>query len=202
MLNEQNFTRWSSYLRAGCCIAALIVLVAGCSRNEQDLLPLSEGATWTYLSRSEFQSAVITQSVDRETPIGSFKGWVLKGDMGVSHLAWSGSRLLASRLGDTTFLPPITILEWPQDDSPTEWAGDIVTPAGKVAARSKLSVELDNDYTLEGRKIEAVKSTLVLESSIGSHEILTWYGKGLGILRQEQRRSGRLQISIEYLSGP
>lgn len=194
---EKFSTTWLSTT----CLA-LALLAAGCTSQEQDLFPLSEGATWTYLARSEFQSSVVTQSVERETPVGEVNGWVLSGEMGTSHLAWSGTRLLASRLGDSTFDPPIPILVWPKDSAPTDWTGEVETPAEKVAAHSKLTVALDKDYTLEGRKVEAIKSTLVLESAHGTHEILTWYGKGLGILRQEQRKAGRLQISIEYLSGP
>lgn len=180
--------------------------LGGCSNEEQALMPLSEGAEWTYIVRSDFQSSVITQRVDEPRPVGSRSGWLLTGDMGSSHLAWHGSSLLAERLGDTSFKPPIVILARPDQDEPTTWEGEIVTLAigdtDPVRATAKLEVATVNDFELEGRKIEAVKAQLKISSNGVEIEILTWYGQGIGILRQEQRRDGRLQLSLEYLSGP
>lgn len=182
-----------------------VILVAtalsGCGGGEK-YFPLEQGKRWTYKIRTPLYSYVEQVSVEGRVPVGVDSGFKLSGEMGGSRLAWSGSRLKAGAIGVTGFSPPITILDSGLVKSRSQWSG-LLLIAGKG---TPAVAELDQDeeqITLEGRRVKSLRATLTLRPKAGSRafELISWYVAGIGVVRQEQRTNGVLDLTMEWMHG-
>lgn len=185
---------------AGALLA--ILLLSGCQRGTQsDLMPLNVGSEWKYSVSGKFAKYVEPLRINREVGVAGTQGVELTGPLGVSAVAWKKGVLYADRLAGTSFSPPIPLLA--ADSHVVDYKGTASWPvAGSVKVAARLTHE-PQKLKLDAREYETVKARLqlVLDES-RSIELTTWFAPGVGIIRQEQRTGGELDIRIDYLSGP
>lgn len=179
----------------------LLLFLAGCSSRENSLMPLKVGQTWTYEIKPGFQSDAIEVKVSRALSVGPCQGYELTSGYGSTRLGWDGDTLLASQLGGTVYDPPVPLLSPLGPEETKTWRGNVVL-AGKTREGIARLSRKDVKTKVGTFDRDAVESILNLEVDGQKHEILTWFVKNLGIVRQEQRRDGILVNRVSYLSGP
>lgn len=183
-----------------CILAAWVAL--GCGRGGEALFPLDTGNQWLYNARYGSVTAVETIKVSGTTPVDGQNATVLEGPLGRSVLFWNGDALYASQLPGTRFEPPLplaTALE--ANGPPRKWQGLLTTAFGSQSAVASLECKRES-LELAGQKVRALKATLDMTTSKGTLQLTTWFLEGRGPVRQEQRADGRLERSLELLSGP
>ncbi|MCH7904384.1 MAG: hypothetical protein IH944_07430 [Armatimonadetes bacterium] len=179
--------------------AAFAFLLIGCSQSHSRMMPLEQGNTWTYAYNSTYEEVVAEVRVSRKVAVGPVYGWELSSLMGESHLAWQGSELIAAQMAGTRFQPPIPIYA----SESTSWAGTAITNGEEYSARATLTVS-EETLDVGGTRHETIKTTLDIDIAGEPLQLMTWFARDIGIVRQEQRRGTPLTFdhSIEFLSGP
>lgn len=182
----------------GAVLAATLTM--GCSRSSQ-LLPLELGNTWTYDCSAGLVNRVVTVRVTGSAPVGQVAGWKMESEMGVSTLAWQDGRLIASRLGNTEFFPPLPLYAEVGVGGKVKWKGKARTAGSTLPASATLTVS-SSEETVEGKKLQLPVGQVSLSIDGTSHEIDTWLRRGRGIHLQEHRIGGQLVSRMRYVSGP
>ena len=203
-----------------CPLTAIGIVVgiagAGCGRSA-NLMPLDQGKSWTYTVRAGFQTFVEPVTVDGKVAVGSGEGVVLKGAMGTSWMGWNGTTLLASRLANATFVPPVPLAlgDVPvAGEGGTAWSGRIEAFGVKRQARGTLK-QAPERLVLGGVKVRCVRTTLSLlaqpesgreksprgDERLTKIQVTTWLRPGYGIVRQEQHTDRKLVVALNLLDG-
>jgi hypothetical protein len=155
-------------------------------------MPLQAGKRWTYLvtnSMTMDQKIRSTVQVKRVIPVGGVPGYELVSALGTSRLAWRGPELIASQMANTTFEPAIPLLG--PVGSRRSWQGYVRTLGRAEAARATLETKADR---LGERRTQ--KSTLRLSLPGRLVLVESWFEPGVGLVRQEQRTDGKLDLSL------
>ncbi len=187
--------------------------VVACGQGGPSYMPLVDEKQWTYNVVSNFQNNVQKFTVAGHTSVGGVDGRVISSEMGESRLAWDRRKLICSEMGSTVFIPPIPIFM--EDKIPekkkgreselmpaTDWSGTFQALGKTRHAKGILSQsrgvlqsqngDLDVVETVFKVQIEGAKDDVPLE-------IRTWFARGIGIVRQEQRTDRNLVVSLELL---
>ena len=194
-------------------IFAPMVFLVACGQGGPSYMPLVDEKEWSYSEFSTFQRNVPVIKVGKKISVGGVEGRVLTSDLGESRLAWDGKKLVASMLANTIFNPPIPLLvedKIPDKRSTREedyvpaddWTGHFES-LGKVrSARAILSqrrtvIQLNSGETnvietVLKVRIEGAKDEVPLE-------LRTWFERGGGIVRQEQRTNRTLVVGIDRI---
>jgi hypothetical protein len=185
--------RWS----AG--IVAVAVLAAGCGGGKE--FPLSLGRSWSYMVHMDFNvSRVEEVKVLRKVPVAGVTGYELGGPMGQSRIAWKDGILVAQQLPNATFNPPIPLLVGGVEKATKDWKG-MIGAVGKGTPATATLIQEGDTQTFTGRPVRTTRSTLTIIAGPQKIELITWYQKGQGPIRQEQRTNETLQVALESING-
>jgi hypothetical protein len=191
-------------------VSALVPLAAAGCGGGSDLMPLTVGHSQLYKVQAGFESYVATVKVTRDLSVANTVGYELASNLGVSRLAWAGDTLVAERLVNTQFAPPLPLLYRTDETHDRVWKGrvtfvDHAAPSiddlasGRKLAVASQSQKADDQITFRGNKIHCTRSTVQLDAAGYKIEITTWFSAGLGIVRQEQRTDGALLVKLDLL---
>lgn len=175
-------------------------------------MPLSPDTQWTYEVRSGLYATVQEFTITEEIAVGERRGFRLDSPSGESRLSWDGNQLVASVLGGAQFNPPLPLLDTGQIPGSTsapsiiaaQWQGTVRRQGQEVSGRASLEQARTREQ-LAGQPYDTVESTVTIQGEgFEPVEIRTWFVRGLGILRQQQRSgdSEQLDRSLQYLTGP
>lgn len=179
------------------------VLMAGCSGGS-DWYPLEVGNEWTYSVRTGLAEFVEPVKVVSTAPAAGTKGFQLSGNLGTSRLAWKGKVLCASELPNLAVAPnssPFPLLVADDPTATRAWSGSVMLSGKTYPAVASLK-QSKAKLSTPGRTWDTVLVTISLKVGDRNIEILTWYAKGHGPVRQEQRTNGVWDVGFDYLSGP
>ena len=95
--------------------------------------------------------------------------------------------------------PPLPLLS--PDKTRQNWTGTLETVFGRESARAVLTNRSEK-WTLGSRKYDAIRAELAIERPLGTTSLITWYVPGVGMMRQEQRTRGTLELRVEWVAGP
>jgi hypothetical protein len=162
-------------------------------------MPLDQGNTWEYVVRLDGDENAETLEVVREAPVGDQQGWLLRGVMGESRLAWDGDTLVAAELAGTQYDPPLPLLA----PKAADWKGTVTTATAKNGGTARLERSREV-LDIAGHRYDCAKTVLTLRCDGEVVQLTTWFFEGMGILRQEQRRGPALTRDryIEFVEGP
>jgi hypothetical protein len=176
-------------------------------------MPMSEGAEWTYsVEMDKGMKRTIKVAADQKAPVEDTEGWILTSELGESLAAWQGRSLVFVRLAGTEYTPPITLLDLKLDsDEDIKWSGEVAWAGKTLTAEGLLTQKSEKIQTSVGR-IQTLRSNLQLTFEDGNRlGLITWFARGRGIVRQQQRISASPTApldaaspmpSISYISGP
>jgi hypothetical protein len=185
-------------MRAAGLLAAML-LVAGCNSGGS-YFPDEPGMVWTYSVRTGHGAQHVEQvRVARRTTVAGTEGFALAGPLGTSRLAWKRGALWAEELPGARLLPPLPLFR--NDLEPASWEGMIESPMGKGKARATL-IHAEEKLKIGGRTFAAVRAELKIERRAATTVLTSWLAPGVGILRQEQRTDGALELRMEWVAGP
>jgi hypothetical protein len=179
-------------------LLASLAVASGCSKAESPL-PMAQGNTWTYNVRTSFHTYSESLTVLGDAPVGPIRGMELKGPMGAVKVGFDGKRLIASKLGFAHFDPPIPIYGPAGDQA--NWRGWLFVGGERRAAKATLTSEKESLRT-PTRTFSAVKCRLSVVCEGDTIELDSWFAKGVGLVRQEQRTNGTQDVRLEWMSGP
>jgi hypothetical protein len=163
-------------------------------------MPMRTGAKWSYAVSTPRRDATPDVRIRRPIAVGDASGFELDGPQGLSRLAWSHGRLIASQLGNTTFDPPIPLLD-PAQPAELTWHGR--TSGAFPTAEASATLRHETSATLlAGVRQPAIKTTLEFKLSGHRVDLLTWWVRGIGIAEQTQRTDGVQDVALSWLSGP
>jgi hypothetical protein len=162
-------------------------------------MPLRVGRSWSYLARAGFDTYVTQLQASKQVPVAGTRGVELTSDLGASHMAWVGNALVADRLINAQFEPPLPLVYSTAETYERPWKGKVTFIETSWPARATQSQSTDDDLTFEGHKLHCVRSVVKLQSEKGSIELITWFSDGIGIVQQEQRTDGKLVLKLELL---
>lgn len=188
-------------------------LLMACGQGGPSYLPLVDEKAWSYTSKSAFQDNVVNLKVGSKVSVGGITGRVLASELGESRVAWDNHRLIASMLSNTVFIPPIPLLV--DDKVPDkkkgregdfvpveEWSGTFES-LGKVRRAKATLSERRSTLQLTFGETNVVETVLRVQidgmKDDSALELRTWFERGKGIVRQEQRTNRELVVSLEFL---
>ena len=194
-------------------LVPFLSFIAGCGQGGPSYMPLVDDKEWQYSTLSDFQHNVPVIKVGKKVSVGGVEGRVLTSDLGESRFAWDKNRLVASLMANTVFNPPIPILV--EDKIPErrksreeefvpaeEWSGSFESLGKTRKAKATLSqrrtvVQLS---TGETNVVETVLKVQIdgLKDDVPL-ELRTWFERGVGIVRQEQRTNRTLIVGIDRI---
>jgi len=178
-------------------VLPISVAVFGCSGGQE--FPLSVGQSWSYMVHGELrQSTVEEVKVLRQVPVDGVTGFELGGNMGQSRLAWKDGKLIAAQLPNATFKPPIPLLIAGESKARAEWKG-MVGAMGKGTEATALLIQEPSKETFSGRTVQTTKTTLTIMSGPTKTELITWFKKAEGPIKQEQRTNNVLVVRFEKI---
>lgn len=177
-----------------------VLCLLGCS-NGQDWMPMQTGTQWTYAVRTPYVQYIEDVTLSEPVAVGHAQGITLKSRFGVSRLGWNSGALVLSGTNGTQFEPPIPLLIGSGGKASREWKGAVSTVEKTTRATAVITQEPD-EVTANGREFRAVRSTVKVAIPGQEIEILSWFVRGIGCVRQEQRTGGKLEMRMEWMSGP
>jgi hypothetical protein len=180
-------------------LTLLVAIIAGGCHSGSDLMPLHVGQSWLYSVKSGFETNIDTLKVAGETSVANTRGYEIVGSLGVSRLAWSGDTLLAEKVSGTQFEPPFPLLFNAEETHERPWKGRVTFVDRSSPASGSQSQRPDEDLSFGGKKIHCVCSTAHIKTAAHQIELITWFSPGLGIVQQEQRTDGTLQVRLSLL---
>ena len=178
----------------------MLAFICGCA-DSTSLYPLRIGESWTYTVNNSFTTRVQQVKVMRHVPVDQTEGYELSGPMGIARLAWKGGVLYASALPNVRLIKPMPILAARDQALTLNWSGQVQNLGRTLPAQAILSQSLDS-VDVGAQKMDAVKATLDIKFDARSVELTTWYAKGVGPVRQDQRTNGKLDYHVDLLGGP
>lgn len=165
------------------CLSAL--MLGGCGRGP-DLMPMEVGRRWQFAVSTQFQQYLADMTVSREASVAGHKGFVLLGATGECRLAWVNGRLLAERISNTRFEPPIPLVVQSEDRERVAWKGVVQGNWGRFEATASLN-QVMTEKEISGSKTRVAKSDLVILNSKGpSIRLETLFEPNVGIAQQQQ----------------
>ena len=183
-----------------------MLAAAGCS-SKDDQFPLEVGRSTTYVVRTGMVEFVAPIEVKGRLSVAGVDGYELGGPLGTYRVAWKDGVLVAERLSGTRFRPAIPMLVAGAAPVTRSWKGAIGF-AGEVAQATAELEQKPATITLGTKKYDCTEVRIVAKMPSREVELVTHYGKGIGILRQEQRGSDssdpgnkKLYLGMEYLAG-
>jgi hypothetical protein len=178
--------------------AALVAIVSlGCGSSES-LFPMEVGKQWSYTVQTGFPTFVQKMTVKRPISIAGVQGYEIEGPMGTCRVAWSGDRLIAARMANTEFFPPITILRAGEAAASRAWKGRVRLADGTAISCSAEQTQAADTLTVRSKPVKTVKSTVLLQLPGRVVDLSTWYEPGRGPVRQIERVNG---VQIVAASG-
>lgn len=188
-------------------------LLMACGQGGPSYLPLVDEKEWSYIARSSFQDNVVNLKVGNRISVGGFDGRVLTSELGESRMAWDNKRLVASMLSNTIFIPPVPLLV--EDKIPDkkkdreaefvpaeEWTGSFES-LGKVRKAKATLSQRRSTLQLTTGEVNVVETVLKVQIDGAKDEVplelRTWFERGKGIVRQEQRTNRMLIVGLEFL---
>lgn len=181
---------------------ALLALCSCSNRGDSTWMPLAKGSEWKYQVQNGMQNSVDALRVESQELVDGENGWRLSGPGGPSRLVWRDGGLYASQLAGTRFSPSILLMADSKDPQfKFEWKGDVMVAHRALQATSVTTMEEDS-VNLSGKDVKARKSNVVIKLGKSEITVQTWFAKGVGIVRQEERSGDLLLRSMEYISGP
>ncbi|MHB8635649.1 MAG: hypothetical protein ACYC96_04155 [Fimbriimonadaceae bacterium] len=182
-------------------IAIVGLALVGCRGGGQSLMPLSVDHAWTYEVHGRRVGQVAEMRVNRRIAVDDVSGYEVTGPLGVDRLAWRGPQLIAETLCNTTFNPPIPLLDSRLPRSPVLWSGAVTAPASVVHATGTLT-ETATDTVFASHKTAAVKSVLQLNLGRRRLELDSWFVAGVGLVKQEERANDVETERVAMTGGP
>lgn len=177
----------------------LVPLLASCSSGSS-YMPSEVGTAWTYKVRTGFGAQhVVDATISRKLSVTGTEGFELVSALGPTRMAWKNGALWAQNFGNVHVQPAISIFRI--DREPADWKGTLQTVQGKEAATGKLTHE-NKKLEIGSRSLQTVQSQLTIKRPNATTILTTWLSEGIGIVRQEQRTNGALDLRIEWVSGP
>lgn len=167
------------------------VVFASLRRPDTSWMPLSPGTRLTYEVAAGLDADVIDAQIVSGAAVGSVAGFSLQGPRGESRLAWSGDRLLASKLGGFRADPPVPLFAPLAKEESLRWDGQLRTLQGDVEAEGQLTSE-ETKERVDGVMRNARLTVLSIRSTLGEDELKSWFVPRVGLVRQEHRRNGLL----------
>lgn len=164
-------------------------------------MPLERGNRWVYTVRSGLASQIVFAKIVEPIAIRGGSGWQVEGPVGYSRLGWQNDRLVAEELAGTRVSPPLPILFAPPHPQAAKWTGILLSGGEAVSGTANIS-QIEDKFVLGSRKVDAIESTVSLQTGLQTIELKTWFAERIGIVRQEQRVDGRLVRRLEHVSGP
>jgi hypothetical protein len=174
-----------------------LALTAGCRSNDQELFPITASSHWNYLVRTLNKTTDAVVYADR-VAVGSTQGYELHGDLGCFHLAWIGGNLVTDQMAGARMLPPLPILT-PASKRYLEWKGWIETGDKREPAKAKIFTDLAR-LPLNGNVVDTHRTLIAITLPDREINLTNWYQSGVGLVRQEQRTNGRLDLILDYLA--
>ena len=179
----------------GAGLAILVALGAGVfvslRRPDTSWMPLNPGTRLTYEVSAGLDADVIDAEFGAGAAVGSVPGVSLRGPRGESRLAWSGDRLIASKLGGFSVDPPVPLFAPLGKDESLAWSGRLRTLQGDLDAQGELTSE-ETKERVDGVMRNARLTVLTLRSDLGEDVLKSWFVPRVGLVRQEHRRDGLL----------
>ncbi len=157
---------------------------------------MTVGRSWTYQITTPLQAYVESVTVSRSISVGSCLGYELVGVHGVSRLAWSGDRLLASTTANARFSPPIPLLIGNRKHA--QWRGQVGWMGSTVNATARIEQQVTGGK-VNGRVGSSVKSLVRLMLPNHSVTLTSWFQPGVGLVEQTQDTDTNQQVKIEML---
>ncbi|MCX7800015.1 MAG: hypothetical protein N2109_06680 [Fimbriimonadales bacterium] len=191
-------------MRVAAAVLGLVLALAGCG-GPAEMWPLEVGRTWTYSVDTGLTTFVARVRVERRVPVGRALGYELRGSMGTSRLAWDGDELVASMLPQTRFNPPIRLaVAGARGDARNPfravWRGNVEW-FGKARAGVATLEQRPDRARIGSAEVPATLSVVRLTTENRTVELSSWFVDGIGLVRQEQRTDGILDVRLEYLRG-
>lgn len=155
------------------------------------------GNKWTYEVKTDFDSRVDDVAVVSRVPVGTVEGYELASPTGASRLGWNGDVLVMSMISGQVYDPPIPIFS----TSKRSWQGTIETAGRLTPAKAELVCQ-PVKLRFAGRQVDGYQSDLSIHTTGAPVHLTSWFVKGVGLFRQEQRTGERRDRRVEYLSGP
>lgn len=176
-----------------------LLFVAGCA-SPPELMPMEVGTGWTYTVRSGFETFVEPVTVKRAVPVAGVEGVEIGGPLGMSRIGWRKGVLFSDGMSNARFQPPIPLLDSSLKDR--SWTGNLES-MGKVQRKCTATLIHEPErLAVAGRKIDTTLATLSIKTPRTVIEVKTWYQPKVGIVQQEQRTAGKLDVAIQLLRGP
>jgi hypothetical protein len=164
-------------------------------------MPLQKGKEWVYKVRTPYYTFVEPVTVVGETPVGANRGFELRSSMGGSRIGWDKGVLYASSLGQSQYLPPLPLLDSREEKASFKWKG-ILIAAGKSIPGTATIVQEAEELQIAARTLKTRRSTLNFSAEGTDIELVSWFATGYGLVRQEQRTNGALDVRMEWIRGP
>jgi len=188
-------------------------LLMACGQGGPSYLPLVDEKEWSYIEKSSFQDNVVNLKVGNKISVGGVEGRVLNSELGECRMAWDGKKLIASMLSNTVFIPPIPLLL--EDKIPEKkkdrdaefvtadvWSGSFES-LGKVRKAKATLGQRRGTLQMASGEVSVVETVLKVEIDGVKDdvplELRTWFERGKGIVRQEQRTNRMLIVGLEFL---
>ena len=183
------------------------VLIVGCGSNSTDYMPLTKGKEWGYEVRAGFQRNNSTLRVVEPTSVGGVRGWRIVGSLGESRMAWKDTKLVVSEFANCRFSTLVPLLDTAKIPPKSKSQGESFSQAhswkGKIESfgvtRPASAVLRQRQTKLTGNKSDLVQTVLELSVGGATMEVRTWFEKGKGIVKQEQRTNGNLVVALDIL---
>lgn len=185
-------------ISTSCLLIGLSAVVLGCGASFY--MPLEQGREWKYLVSTPAGSSVASMKVVERTRVGLTTGWRISGERGDNRLAWTGGDLVASELSAAQFDPPITLLKANSESESWKWEG-VCRSRGFEATATADCDQRPDKIKIAGRDRACLLSTLRLKFRDSTIELRTWFQNGVGVVRQEQRIDGTLNVALEWIGG-
>lgn len=163
-------------------------------------MPSDLGTAWTYKIRTGYGAQhVVDASITKKLSVTGTEGFEFAGPLGATRMAWKNGALWAQNFANAQAQPAIPLLRL--DRQAAKWKGTLETATGKEAATARLS-HASEQLKIGGRDFESIRTELIVTRPRSSTTVTTWFVEGIGILRQEQRTNGDLDLRLEWVSGP
>ncbi len=177
---------------------ALLVLAAilsGCQSNHE-LFPVSEHSHWTYLVRT-VNKTTDSVSYAGKIAVGNTEGFELHSDLGSVRLAWVRGQLVTDEMAGSRMTPPLPMLT-AVSKQPSVWRGWIDSGDKREAAKATITT-VQARLSLDGNSIDTTRTLVSIMLPNRQINLTNWYKAGVGLVRQEQRTNGRLDLILDYL---
>lgn len=189
---------------AALALGALLVMGASGCRARDELYPLKVGNEWSYNVRGGLAQFVEPLKVTKEISTAGVRGFEVAGPMGASRLAWKDGTLVASampnmRVAEGSSGIPLVVEGVRKVQR--SWEGQVEF-LGRTQAATAILVQEPEALSLGGKRYDTIKTNLQLKMPQRTVELITWFARGIGPVRQEQRTNGAWDVGLEYLGGP